>query len=242
MTADTPLSPDTTLATLVAEHPARAQLFEELHLDYCCGGGQTLADACTKQGLDLDAVQAALRRLEDAGTDDDVENTDWRDVGVVALCDHIVSVHHDRLREAFPRIAGLLSTVVRVHGDREPRLSEVRRVFAEIQAELEPHLASEEDELFPACIAWEQHGTPVDTETIDEHEREHAGVGDALAVLRDLCHDYDRQAALCNTHRTLLDALEAFEQDLHRHVHEENNILLTRVRGPHAGEALAEAR
>ena len=151
MTADTRLSRDTTLATLVAEHPARARLFEMLHLNYCCGGGQTLAEACAKRGLDLDTVQAALRRLEDAGADDDVENTDWRDVGVVALCDHIVTVHHDGLREAFPRIAGLLSTVVRVHGNHEPQLSEVRRVLAEIRAELEPHLASEEDELFPTC-------------------------------------------------------------------------------------------
>ncbi|MGN6869924.1 MAG: iron-sulfur cluster repair di-iron protein [Solirubrobacteraceae bacterium] len=230
MTTDTPPSPDTTLASLVAEHPARARLFELLRLDYCCGGGQTLAEACAQRGLDLHAVQAALRRVQDTATNDDVENTDWRRVSTAALCDHIVSVHHDGLRETFPRIAGLLSTVVRVHGEGEPRLAEVQRVFEAIRTELEPHLASEEDELFPACIAWEQQGTPVDEETIDEHEREHAAVGDALTVLRDLCHDYDRQTALCSTHRGLLEALEAFEQDLHRHVHEENNILLTRVR------------
>lgn len=153
-------------------------------------------------------------------------------MSIAALCDHIVTVHHDGLRETFPRIAGLLSTVVRVHGDREPQLAEVQRVFAAIRTELEPHLASEEDELFPACIAWERDGTPVDEETIDEHEREHAAVGVALAALRHLSRGYDRRAALCNTHRTLLEALEGFEQDLHRHIHEENNILLTRVTEP----------
>ena len=65
---------------------------------------------------------------------------------------------------------------------------------------------------------------------LEEHESEHAALGHALGALRILCGDYDRQAALCNTHRALLDALEAFEQDLHRHVHEENNILLPRAR------------
>lgn len=242
MIADTPLIPETTLATLVAEHPARAQLFEQLHLDYCCGGQQTLAEACAKHGLDLHAVQAALLGLEDAAADDDVENTDWRRVSLVVLCEHIVAVHHDGLREALPRISDLLSTVVRVHGDREPQLSDAQRVFADIRTELEPHLVSEEDELFPACIAWEQHGTPVDATTLDEHEQEHAVVGDGLAALRGLCHDYDPQTALCNTHRTLLAALEAFEQDLHRHVHEENNILLPRVRGSHPRPTPAEAR
>lgn len=233
MTADTPLIPDATLGTLVAERPARARLFEQLHLDYCCGGQQTLAEACAKQGLDPEVVHAAMLRLEDAATDDDEENTDWRDASIAALCDHIVTIHHDCLREALPRIAELLSTVVRVHGAWEPQLSEVQRVFAHMRADLEPHLASEEDELFPACIAWEQNRTPVDEGTLDEHEREHAAVGDALATMRGLCHDYERQGALCNTHRALLEELEALEQDLHRHVHEENNILLSRVRGRH---------
>lgn len=151
-------------------------------------------------------------------------------IGAAELCAHIVAVHHDGLREAFPRLEQLLDTVVRVHGDSEPRLGDAQRLFREIRAELEPHLASEEAELFPACIAREQHDAPIDDGVLNQHEREHAALGDALAALRCLCHDYDRESALCNTHRALLEALEAFEQDLHRHVHEENNILLPRAR------------
>ncbi len=230
MTVATDLNPSLSLGALVAERPERAQLFEQLRLDYCCGGGQSLAEACTKHGLDLDDVQAALRALDTAETSHDIESTDWRMVGLGELCEHIVAVHHNGLREAFPRLDGLLETVVRVHGAGDPQLHDAQRVFNEIRADLEPHLASEEAELFPACISWEQHGTSVDERVIAEHEQEHAAVGDALATLRVLCHDYERAAAHCNTHRVLLDALEAFEQDLHRHVHEENNILLLRVR------------
>ncbi len=230
MTVANDLNSTLSLGALVAEQPARARLFERLRLDYCCGGRQSLAEACLKGGLDLDDVQAALRALDTTETSHDIESTDWRTVGLGKLCEHIVAVHHDGLREAFPRIGGLLETVVRVHGVGDPQLHDVQRVFNEIRADLEPHLASEEGELFPACIAWEQHGTPVDERVIAAHEKEHAAVGDALAGLRVLCHDYDRAAAHCATHRALLDALEAFEQDLHRHVHEENNILLLRVR------------
>ena len=231
MTVDSLIDPGFSLGELVAERPVRAQLFEHLHLDYCCGGHQTLAAACTKRGLDLDEVLAALETLEERGLQRvDVERRDWRKAGAAELCAHIVTVHHDGLREAFPRIERLLATVVRVHGGSAPQLRDAQRRFSEIRSELEPHLASEENVLFPACIASDQTGSPVEELMLEEHESEHAALGRALVALRILCGDYDRQAALCNTHRALLDALEAYEQDLHRHVHEENNILLPRAR------------
>jgi len=242
MTPATDLDPERSLGALVAELPARAQLFEQLRFDYCCGGRQSLAEACAKRGLDVAAVRAALQALDVAERSDDVERRDWRAVGLGELCGRIVAVHHDGLREAFPRIGSLLEAAVRVHGASDPRLHDVQRVFAEVRADLELHLASEEGELFPACIAWEQRGTLVDERMISEHEREHAALGDVLSALRVLCDDYDRTSALCNTHQALLAALEAFEQDLHRHVHEENNILLLRVREPHAREAAAVRR
>lgn len=235
MTADTLIDPDTSLGALVAERPARAELFEQLRLEYCCGGRQTLGEACAARALDPAAVSAMLVAFDaESRQTDSAEDTDWREAGAAALCAHIVTVHHDGLREAFPRLEGLLSTVVRVHAGREPRLRDVERLFGEIRASLEPHLASEENELFPACIAAERTGTPVPARMLSEHESEHVELGHALVALRILCDGYERDAGLCNTHRALLDGLEAFEQDLHRHVHEENNILLPRAAGPRA--------
>ncbi len=237
MTVDSLIDPGSTLGDLVTERPSRAQLFEQLRLDYCCGGRQTLAAACTKHGLELDEVLDALRALDerDLGSAG-VESRDWREVGTAELCAHIVTVHHDGLRDSLPRIERLLATVVRVHGGSATLLRDAERRFSEIRSELEPHLASEENELFPACIASEKTGTPVAELMLAEHETEHAALGHALTALRTVCGDYDRRTALCNTHRALLDALEAFEQDLHQHVHEENNILLPRARRPRPRE------
>jgi regulator of cell morphogenesis and NO signaling len=235
MAVDTLIDPASSLGELVAERPARAELFERLRLDYCCGGRQTLAEACAKREIELDEVYAALHALDASAIQSaSIESTDWREVAAAGLCAHIVTVHHGGLRDAFPRLERLFSTVVRVHGGSEPQLGEAQRLFSEIRGELEPHLTSEESELFPACVAYEENGTPVDERVLEEHESEHATLGDGLAALRDLCHDYDRQAARCNTHRALLDGLEAFERDLHRHGHEENNILLPRARQPRA--------
>jgi regulator of cell morphogenesis and NO signaling len=233
MTVGTPIDPGTSLGALVAERPARAELFERLRLEYCCGGDRSLAEACAARGLDLAAVSDMLAasgwEARQAGT---VEDTDWRTVGAGALCAHLVTVHHDGLRQTFPRLERLLSTLVRVHADREPRLRDVERLVREIRDELEPHLAGEENELFPACIAAERTGTRVAERLLCEHESEHVRLGHALVALRVLCGGYDSGAALCETHRALLAELEDFERDLHRHVHEENNILLPRARAP----------
>lgn len=236
-TSNSPIDPGRTLGELVAERPARAGLFDDLRLDYCCGGRQTLAEACTKHRVPLNDALAGLQAIDDGGGGGtDVESTDWRTADVAELCAHIVSVHHDGLRDAFPRLERQLATVVRVHGDRHPPLREAQHLFADLRGELEPHLASEENELFPACIAHEHTGTPVDEELILDHEEEHVAVGLTLAALRALCWDYDPATALCSTHRTLLEGLEAFERDLHRHVHEENNVLLPRARSVHAAD------
>jgi regulator of cell morphogenesis and NO signaling len=225
------IDPAARLGELVAQRPARAPVFERLRLDYCCGGRQTLAAACTKRGLELDTVRTALEAIDASSVDRQrFESKDWRRVSIAELCTHIVAVHHDSLREALPRIETLLGTVVRVHGDGHPELRNLQRAFAGIRAELEPHLASEESELFPASLALEQCGAVIEEALLDEHEREHTSIGDGLATLRILGGDYDPPDALCSTHGVLLDALATFELDLHQHIHEENNILLPRVR------------
>jgi regulator of cell morphogenesis and NO signaling len=225
------IDPTATLGALVAERPARTALFERLRLDYCCGGSQTLAEACTRRGLDSDTVRTVLAALDDEANErQGFEDVDWRGASVEELCGHIVAVHHDGLREALPRIEALLSTVVRVHGHDHPELDDLQQAFLGIRAQLEPHLESEEDVLFPACLALEQRRGPIDAALLDRHEYEHRQVGDALAALRELSGDYDAERALCGTHRALLVALAAFELDLRQHIHEENNVLLPRVR------------
>jgi regulator of cell morphogenesis and NO signaling len=229
----TQIGSGTSLGALVAERPARAQLFERLRFDYCCGGAQTLAEACGRRGLDPDTVGELIAALDDPKLPpaDPLEEQDWRRVSIEQLCAHIVSVHHEGLRRELPRIGQLLATVVRVHGAGHPELRDLERLFAGMHAELEQHLELEERVLFPACrgLETDEAAAAVDPGVLALLENEHAETGDALAALRELADDYDPERALCGTHRTLLDALRRLELDLHRHVHEENNVLFPRV-------------
>lgn len=218
----------TSLGALVAERPGRARFFERLHLDYCCGGSDSLAEACARRGLDADTVAELLAALDESpARPDPAEELDWRRASIAELCDHIVLVHHANLRTELPRIAELLATVVRVHGKGHPELHDLERSFATMRADLEHHIDLEERVLFPACRG--DAGATLDTETLTLLEHEHTDTGRSLTALRELANDYDRERALCATHRTLLDALQRLELDLHQHIHEENNLLFPRV-------------
>jgi regulator of cell morphogenesis and NO signaling len=233
------IDPATSIGALVAERPARARLFERLRIDYCCGGGQTLAEACANRGLHPDTVARLLQALDTAPPDRGwpLEDMDWRKASIGELCQHIVWAHHEGLRRDLPRIAELAATVERVHGRGHGELRDLARMFAGMRSELERHLDLEERVLFPACVALERDGAPLDQGVLALLEDDHADTGDALVAMRELAADYDTGRALCGTHRALLEALRRLELDLHQHVHEENNILFPRVRALAAATA-----
>ncbi len=220
-----PIDPSRTVAELVLEQPARARAFEELGLDYCCGGKTPLAEACDARGLAVEDAVAALEAVTDASA----KERDWSTAPLAELCDHIVSEHHDRLRQELPRLDVLLDKVVRAHGDERPSVVELRDTFTALRSDLEEHLVTEETQLFPLVRA----GGPYDPDKVHELEHDHEWAGSALARMRELTDGYDLDQAMCNTHRATLDGLHELELDLHRHIHEENNVLFPR--------ALAEA-
>ncbi|MFN8215743.1 MAG: DUF542 domain-containing protein [Solirubrobacterales bacterium] len=239
---DTLIETDASLGALAAERPDRIRIFELLGLDYCCGGSQSLAAACEGRGLDSVTVRTLLEAIEGDDTSAlTAEERDWRHAGIGELCEHIVAVHHERLRQELPQIAEMLATVVRVHGPDRPELEMIDRAFTELRGELEPHLVEEEQFLFPACRTVERRGpgAGLDLAEVDRHEAEHSEVGRRLSVLRELGGGYDEAEALCSTHRALLASLQEFEADLHRHVHEENNVLFPRVRALASDAAMA---
>lgn len=225
------LSSDRSVGDLLREKPARARVFEEFRIDYCCGGKKSLSEACAARGLDPDAV---LKRLECA----DAIQADPVDVdamGLSELADHIVATHHALLREELTRLDFITRKVSAVHGEAEPRLHEIRRVFSDCRDELSAHMIKEEHVLFPMIRELEQAEGAISlhcgslANPIRMMEHEHQNVGDALERFRVLTDDYTPPQWACNTYRAMVDALAAFEGDMHLHVHKENNILFPRA-------------
>jgi len=211
------------LGDLVTERPGRARVLERLGLDYCCHGGRSLADASAAAGLDADDVAVALAEV----ADDPRDHADR--LPPVELVDHLLATHHAYLHEELPLLHALATKVRSVHGERHPELAEVARLVGELRADLEPHLAKEEQVLFPAIRRLANRPATTLAPPIRVMLAEHESAGELLAELRATTSGYLVPDDGCASYRTLYERLAALEADTFRHVHLENNVLFPAV-------------
>jgi regulator of cell morphogenesis and NO signaling len=216
---------------LVAEHPAWAVVFDRLGIDYCCHGAIPLDEACAAAGVDIQLALAELRTIDpgSAGCPSLLE------ASIDEVIDHVLQVHHAYCHRHLPHLAELVAKVARVHGERHPELAEVHATFTELHGELASHLAREEQVVLPMCRAVAGQGSNLYgpdvalTQPIRVLLAEHDVAGDLLARLQRLTHGFGVPADGCASYAAMLSGLRAFDADLHRHVHEENNILFPAV-------------
>jgi regulator of cell morphogenesis and NO signaling len=230
-----------TVREVAVEFPGATRIFEKLGIDYCCGGGKALDEACLAAGVSADDVIALL---EEAGSTA-AEARDWNAAPLSELVAHIVTRHHGFTREELVRVSNLLAKVCSVHGENHPELHRLHTVFQELKHELTSHMLKEEQVLFPYIENLEtavRRGEPVPTPffgTVRNPVRmmmqEHDDAGQALRDLREVSSNYQVPADGCISFRTLYQALEEFERDLHQHIHLENNILFPRATELEAG-------
>lgn len=227
-----PIEAERTLGELVLERPGRVQIFEELQLDYCCRGSQTLREAAAQRDLDVQTLVLALEAAERAWEMSSVER-DWRQTSFRELSDHIVNVHHAFLRRELPRIGAMIVRVTARHGETLPALEQLEGEFDELREHLLEHMDREEEDLFLVCRTLDEDDgdvAPVLSQQLATHEVAHDTVGKALLRLRELGGDYRAETALCTSHGVMLKSLSGLEQELHQHIHEENNVLFPRLR------------
>ena len=235
MTALNTLNAETTVGELVKIRPARARVFEQHKIDYCCGGKLPLAEACAKRGLDADAILEQLQQADTDAEQNDGKIVDADAMGLADLVDHIVQVHHAYLREELPRLDKMTDRVYRVHGDKEPRLGELRQAFVGLSAELLSHMMKEEQILFPVVRQLETATSVPESacgsiaNPIRQMEAEHDNAGGALEVMSRVTDGYQPPEWACNTYRAMLDGLATLEKDLHQHIHKENNVLFPKA-------------
>ena len=224
------MDPTMTLAALVNAQPGLAREFERRGLDYCCGGSRSLVDACTNLGLD---PETTWRELAAAVTIDHTAN--WSTMSAVELVDHLESTHHRYLWDEMPRLSALVAKVTSVHGRNHPELGAVATCFADVRADLEPHLLKEERVLFPMIRELAVAGAPPSfhcgtlRNPISMMLREHESVGGLLARLRSITRGYETPSDACASYIACYAALAELEADTHLHIHKENNLLFPLV-------------
>jgi len=220
----------------VADDYRSAAIFEKYGIDFCCGGQVSLTSVCRKKGLDPNVL---VRELEEAGRTPVLPSQNYGDWELSVLADHIVKTHHVWLNENTGQITAYASKIAEVHGARHPEVVEIANLFQQIAADMEAHLAEEEEVLFPTVkrleVARKANEEPASRDrtairdSLEKLQCEHEAIGDAVHQIRRLAKDYAIPADACNTFAVTYRKLQEFEDDLHKHVHLENNILFLKA-------------
>jgi regulator of cell morphogenesis and NO signaling len=226
-----------TVRDLAVENPAATRVFEKFGIDYCCGGGKSLREACQAANVAPDKLLESLRAAVQTRSTNG--NKDWNSESLSDLIDHIVDTHHAYTREELDRLEPLLAKVCSVHGQRHPELLRIQQLFGGLSQELTMHMMKEEQVLFPYINRMEEavlerrpimpsmFGTVQNPVQMMMHE--HDSAGQALHEMRELSAGYTAPQDACVSFQTLYRALDEFERDLHQHIHLENNILFPRA-------------
>lgn len=211
-----------TLGQVATAHPASTLVFLRHRLDFCCGGGQKLGDACRAAGLDPDAVAAEILA---EGVVSEPERWDTRPLPDVI--DFILTRYHEPLRADLPALLDAARRVERVHSKKPSCPHGLAAHLEELDVELRQHLAKEEQVLFPA-IRSGSGGAQVHM-PVRVMMQEHDDHGASLRRLRELATDFVPPPEACATWRALYAGLEKLEAELMEHIHLENNVLFPRA-------------
>ena len=216
----------TKIGDIVTQDFRAAEVFKKAGIDFCCGGSQSLEDACRDKKLDVAEIESELSKLENSEPGSSYKFNEWK---LDFLCDYIVNTHHQTVMNLLPELTFYTQKIAEVHGDNHPELPEIANLFAQVDTELRQHLCNEEEVLFPAIREVLKTNSAESKATIiSEITRmtgEHEFAGGAMDKINELSHSYAVPDDGCNTYRVAYKLLEQFEDDLHIHVHLENNIL-----------------
>ena len=220
------------IGELVAENYRAASIFKKYGIDFCCQGNRTIDDACQKKNIDSKPLINDLNLVINQKNE---ETTDYKSWPLDLLADYIEKKHHRYVEDKIIEIKPYLDKICRVHGERHPELLEINEHFLNSTGELTKHMNKEELILFPyvrKIVNAKHENSQIDRPNFDTVQNpielmmnEHEVEGERFRLISELSKNYNAPEDACNTYKVAFALLKEFEEDLHLHIHLENNIL-----------------
>ncbi len=231
------ITSQTRVGDIVRENFNAASILTRMKIDYCCGGNRTLSSACMEAGADVDKV---LWKINQVMTVRDHKTAQVQTMPPDELCEYIVKQHHSYVRDKIPVLTAGLDKLCNVHGNVHPELFKIKDLFWIAASNLIQHMQKEEMILFPYIKHMSfcgRHNTKLKSPSfgtivnpIQMMVTEHESEGERFRQINDISGSYTLPDDACNTFRVTYHMLENFEEDLHVHIHLENNILFPEAR------------
>jgi regulator of cell morphogenesis and NO signaling len=229
------ITENSTVAEVVTNNIKTADIFKKHGIDFCCGGGISIKKACKKKNISYTELELELSLINNPVSN--AYNYDnWK---LDFLVDHIENIHHSYVEENTGLVLQYAAKVAKVHGHHYTEVVEINKLFIEVAQELAAHMKKEELILFPfikKLVQAEKDGVKANRPHFDTvnnpiamMEDEHENAGDIFKEIKKLSNNFTPPEGACNTFKALYAKLEEFEQDLHQHIHLENNILFPKA-------------
>ncbi|WP_018614497.1 iron-sulfur cluster repair di-iron protein [Segetibacter koreensis] len=224
-----------TIGQIAVKDLRKAEVFKKYGIDFCCGGKKTIRQVCAEKGIDATKVEQELQQMNQQNKTNNNAYDDWN---LDFLADYITNTHHRYIRKYLPELRGYALKVAQVHGERHAELLEIQKLVEGINEELTQHLEQEEKVLFAyvkKIVQAKNTNQPLDKKgkdletLIEELEKDHAFIGESFDKIRVLCKGYAIPEDACASYKLLFKMLQEFEDDLHLHIHLENNILFPKA-------------
>ena len=228
---DTTTINNTTVAETVAADYRTAEVFKKYGIDFCCGGKKTIERVCVEKNIDAAALERDLSSISNNTITGNQNYNEWT---LVFLSDYIVNVHHTYVNNNLSLITGFAEKVATVHGGHNPETKEILQLWLQLVAELTTHMKKEELILFPFIKNLERNSKGELKEIPIPHfgtvrnpirmmEHEHDLAGGLMKQIETLSNHFTAPDYACNTYKVLYAKLQEFQNDLHTHIHLENN-------------------
>lgn len=222
---------DKKLSQIVTENLKAAEVLEENNIDFCCGGDKTLEEACSEQNLSSQSIEEQLRQVMEAN---DSETEYIKNLNASELSDYIVKKHHAFVRKNIPVLKKYIDKISQVHGENHTELYDVKDSFSSASEALASHMEKEEKILFPYIhkmieAQWLNREMKINSGAVDgpiqQMLHEHETEGERFDWLSEKTDNFKVPDDGCNTYHLTYKLLKEFKNDLHKHIHLENNIL-----------------
>jgi regulator of cell morphogenesis and NO signaling len=225
-----------TIGEIVTENYRTASIFNNYNIDFCCKGNVPFGEVCSNKNIDSEKLLNEVKTILNATSDSSLDYQNWQ---IDLLANHIEAKHHSYIVNKTPELNNFLNKLCSVHGKNHPELFQVREMFSASAGELAKHMKKEELILFPYVRQMvlsqqknEKLKTPhfgTVTNPIQMMMTEHSTEGDRFRMMEEITNNYTVPSDGCTTYKVTYSMLKEFQNDLHLHIHLENNILFPKA-------------
>jgi len=225
-----------TIGEIAGQDLRKAEVFKKYGLEFCCDGKKSLEESCKDAGVSIEEVKEALEALPENGVPASQDYANW---GLDFLSDYIVNVHHKYVTDSIPMLTDLSHKIATVHGNAHPELFKIKKHVDVLLSEMKAHQEEEENVLFPyirQMVQLEKGGKPLAEPGFGDIENpvemmleDHKAVADHVHAIEKLSDGYKVPADGCDSYRLYFHKLYELDEDLHHHIHLENNVLFPKA-------------